>query len=78
MVTKKKLRKENEELRNQLATMKIWLRSYIQSNRQLQDDIDVLNASLNCTEAEAERWRSIARKADERRLAYVRSNVSAD
>lgn len=75
MKTRAKLAKENKELRNEVATLKIWLRAYRQENIKLQDDIDVLNASLNCTAAEMERWQNIARKADERRLAYVRSMV---
>lgn len=75
MRTRSTLAKENKELRNEVATLKIWLRAYRQENIKLQDDIDVLNASLNCTAAEMERWKNIARKADERRLAYVRSMV---
>lgn len=76
--TRKTLEAENKMLLNQLASMKVMLRAYIQSNKKLQDDIDVLNASLNAAAADMERWRSIAHKADERRREYVRSVSSAD
>ena len=73
MVTKKKLKAEIQSLKNELATCNVLLRAYIQSNHKLQDEIDVLNESLNCTAAELERWRDIAHKADKRRLENVRN-----
>ena len=76
--TRKTLEAENKMLLNQLASMKVMLWAYMQSNKKLQDDIDVLNASLNAAAADMERWRSIAHKADERRREYVRSVSSAD
>ena len=78
MTSRKRLKKENEELRNELATMKVWLRAYISMAKKQQDDIDCLNASLDAAAADLERWKTIARKADERRIAYVRSVSSAD
>lgn len=73
MVTKRKLRKEIEDLRNELATTNVLLRAYMQSNHKLQDEVELLNESLNCTAAELERWRKLAHKADERRREFVRS-----
>ena len=73
MVTKKKLKAEIQSLKKELATCNVLLRAYIQSNHKLQDEIDLLNESLNCTAAELERWRDIAHKADKRRLENVRN-----
>ena len=78
MKTRATLAAENKALRNEVCTLKIWLRAYRQENIKLQNDIDVLNASLNCTASEMERWQDIAKKADERRLAYVRGMVPRD
>ena len=73
METKRKLRAEIQRLKNEVATCNVLLRAYIQSNHKLQDEVALLNESLDCTAAELERWRDIAHKADERRLNYVRN-----
>ena len=78
MVTKKQLKEENEKLKTEIATLNVLLRAYMQSNHKLQDDIDVLNESLNCTAADRDRWRGIAHKADERRREYVRNHNDTD
>lgn len=75
MVTKKKLREENAQLTEENTTLKTLLRAYMKSNEKLQDEVATLNASLDCTAAELERWKGIAHKADERRVNYVRSMV---
>ena len=77
-MTKRKLRKQIEELKTENATLKVCLRAYMQSNEKLQDDVDLLNASLDAAIADRERWMDIAHKADERRRNYVRHMVSAD
>jgi len=78
MKTRATLAKENEELRNENATLKVLVRAYIQSNNRMQDEIALLNESLNTTSAEIKRWQDIAHKCDERRLEYVRHMVPAD
>ena len=75
MVTKRKLRQENAQLTEENTTLKTLLRAYMKSNEKLQDEVATLNASLDCTAAELERWKEIAHKADERRVNYVRSMV---
>ena len=75
MVTKRKLRQENAQLTEENTTLKTLLRAYMKSNEKLQDEVSTLNASLDCTAAELERWKEIAHKADERRVNYVRSMV---
>ena len=75
MVTKRKLRQENAQLTEENTTLKTLLRAYMKSNERLQDEVATLNASLDCTAAELERWKEIAHKADERRANYVRSMV---
>ena len=75
MVTKRKLRQENAQLTEENTTLKTLLRAYMKSNEKLQDEVATLNASLDCTAAELERWKEIAHKADERRANYVRSMV---
>lgn len=67
MVTKKKLREENAQLTEENTTLKTLLRAYMKSNEKLQDEVATLNASLDCTAAELERWKEIAHKADEMR-----------
>lgn len=78
MKSRRQLIKELEELRNENATLKVLVRAYIQSNNRMQDEIALLNESVNCSAAEIERWKTIAHKADERRLEYVRHMVSAN
>jgi len=78
MKSRRQLIKELEELRNENATLKVLVRAYIQSNNRMQDEIAVLNESVDCSAAEIERWKEIAHKCDERRLQYVRHMVSAD
>lgn len=78
MKSRRQLVKELEELRNENATLKVLVRAYIQSNNRMQDEIALLNESVNCSAAEIERWKEIAHKCDERRLEYVRHMVPAD
>ena len=77
--SRRTLERENEELRKDIALLKILVKAYIRDNSKLQDDIDLLNASLNATSAETDRWRTIAHKADERRRQeYVRHMAAGD
>lgn len=78
MKSRRQLEKELEELRNENATLKVLVRAYIQSNNRMQDEIALLNESVDCSAAEMERWKEIAHKCDERRLQYVRSMVSTN
>lgn len=72
MITKKQLRAENEKLKQEIATFRILLRAYMTSNHKYQDDIEVLNQSLDIANENAERWAKIAHKADEiRRAEYI-------
>lgn len=73
--TRRALEDENGKLRSEKAALAVMVRAYMRSNEKLQDEVATLNASLDCTVAEMERWREIARKADERRVAYVRGMV---
>ena len=71
--------KENEQLREDMAVLKILVKAYIRDNSKLQEDIDLLNASLNAAAADSERWKNIAHKADERRRQeYVRHMAAGD
>ena len=78
MKSRRQLEKELEELRNENATLKVLVRAYIQSNNRMQDEIALLNESVDCSAAEIERWKEIAHKCDERRVQYVRSMVSTN
>lgn len=78
MKSRRQLEKELEELRNENATLKVLVRAYIQSNNRMQEEIALLNESVDCSAAEIERWKEIAHKCDERRLQYVRSMVSTN
>jgi len=75
--TRKQLLKEIDQLKADNATMRILLRAYMQMNHRLQDDIELLNASLDCCAADRERWAEIARKADKRRKEYVLRNMAS-
>ena len=77
-ISRRQLEEKVKKQAEEIATLNVLLRAYIQSNQRLQDDIEALNQSLNCTAAELKRWQDIARKADERRLEYVRGMVSTD
>ena len=77
--SRRKLIKENEQLREDIALLKILVKAYIRDNSKLQDDIDLLNASLDAAAADSERWKTIAHKADERRRQeYVRHMAAGD
>ena len=71
----KKLESENKELRQDASTLKLLIRSYMRSDKKLRDEIEVLNASIKALEADRDKWKGIAHKADERRVAYVRRMV---
>lgn len=66
-------RQQIQELKNELATANVLLRAYIQSNQKLQDEVELLNESLNIIAEDRDRWRDIAHKADERRRDIVRN-----
>ena len=72
--SRRQIEEENEKLKNELATLRVMVRAYMQSNHRLQDEVEALNASMNILVEEKERWVQIAHKADERRLEYVRAN----
>ena len=72
--SRRQIEEDNEKLKNELATLRVMVRAYMQSNHRLQDEVEALNASMNILVEEKERWVQIAHKADERRLEYVRAN----
>lgn len=74
MITKKKLKKEIEHLKQDNAQLSLLIRAYIRSNHKLEDDIKLLNASVDAMAKERDRWKELAHKTDERRVAYVRAN----
>lgn len=76
MITRRKLKAENERLKQENATLKVWLRAYKAEHERQQEDIALLNASLDATVASMERWEKLARKADERRKRYVLGNMA--
>lgn len=76
MIRKKTLIAENERLKQENATLRIWLRAYKMEHERQQEDIALLNASLDATIASKERWEKLARKADERRKRYVLGNMA--
>lgn len=78
MITKKQLKAENEKLKQELSTVNVLLRAYIQSNQKYQDDIELLNRSLNIATAEVERWVKIAHKADEMRREQLNHSAGND
>ena len=73
MKTKRALKAENERLKQNEATLRILCKAYMRRNEQLEIDLATANASLDAAIADKERWQTIAKKADERRLEYVRN-----
>lgn len=67
MITVKKLKAELEELKQNNATLRLLVRAYMRRANELEEDIAVLNASIDCLVADKERFRELARKSDERR-----------
>lgn len=67
MITVKKLKAELEELKQNNATLRLLVRAYMRRAKELEEDIAVLNASIDCLVADKERFRELARKSDERR-----------
>lgn len=67
MVTRKKLLAQMEDLKQDNAVLRLLLRSYMRRNRELEEDIAVLNASIDCLVADKERYQTLLKKSDERR-----------
>lgn len=67
MITVKKLKAELEELKQNNAVLRLLVRAYMRRAKELEEDIAVLNASIDCLVADKERFRELARKSDERR-----------
>ena len=74
MITKRKLKAENERLKQDNATLKLMTKAYMRKNKELENHIEFLNASLKTVLSETNRWKDIAHKADERRRNYIRAN----
>lgn len=68
-----------EELKKDNAMLQLLIHAYMRRNRELENDIALLNASLDVLADDKEKWKKIAKKADERRREYVRNhNQCAD
>lgn len=78
MITKRKLQKEIDQLRQDNAMLRLLTKAYMRRNAMLEEDIALLNASLDCAVMDKERWQGIAHKADERRRNYVRTMDCSD
>ena len=76
MITKHKLKAELEQLRQDNAMLKLLTRAYMRKTAELEDDLAMVNASLDAAIADKERWQEIAQKADERRKRYVLNNMA--
>ena len=74
MITKRKLKAEIEQLKQDNATLKLLTKAYMRRTKKLEADIELLNASLDTAADEKEKWKKIAHKADERRVNYVRNH----
>ena len=75
MPTKRTMLAQMERMKQDIATLRILCKAYMRRTAQLEEDIAMLNASLDCAAKEIDRWAEIAHKADERRLEYVRANT---
>lgn len=75
MPTKRTMLAQMERMKQDMATLRILCKAYMRRTAQLEEDIAMLNASLDCAEKQIDRWAAIAHKADERRLEYVRANT---
>ena len=69
--SRRQIEEENERLKQERTVLQTLVNAYMRDNAKLEDDIKVLNASLDATEADRDRWRRIAKEADRRRLEYV-------
>lgn len=69
--SRRQLEQENEALKQDKSTLQMLLRAYMRDYAKLEDDIKVLNASLDLVVADRDRWIKIAKNADKRRLEYV-------
>ena len=78
MITKRKLKAEIEQLKQDNATLRLLTKAYMRRNAKLEEDIAFLNASLDAFAADSEKWHKVARKADERRKELVRSMGTAN
>lgn len=67
MVRRKKLKAQIEDLKQDNAVLRLLLRSYMRRNRELEEDVALLNASIDCLVADKERYLELVRKSDERR-----------
>ena len=74
MITKRKLKAEIEQLKQDNATLKLLTKAYMRRTAKLEADIELLNASLDAVADEKEKWKRIAHDIDERRKQYVRAN----
>lgn len=74
MPTKRTLMVQMEQLKQDNAMLKLLTKAYMRRNAQLEQDITVLNASLDAAVADMEKWKRIAHRADKRRIEYVRAN----
>ena len=64
---RRKLKEELEETKQNNAVLRLLVRAYMRRLKELEEDIAVLNASIDCLVADKERYRDMVRKSDERR-----------
>ena len=76
--SRKQLLEELEQIKQDDMTLRILTKAYMRRNAELEDEIAVLNASIDCLKAEKDYWVTIAHKCDERRLEYVRNMATRD
>ena len=76
---RKTLRTQIEELKHDNSVLCLLLRAYMRRTKELEKDIELLNASLDVCAADRDKWKDLAHTIDKRRIEYVRANYrSAD
>lgn len=76
MIFRRRNRKKRlEELEQNITVLRLLVRAYMRRVKELEMDVAVLNASIDCLVEEKDKWKKIAYKADERRKRYVLGNM---
>ena len=71
---RKSLKSQIEELKHDKSVLSLLLRAYMRRTKELEKEIEMLNAILDATIAERDKWKDLAHKIDKRRIEYVRAN----
>ena len=72
---RKTLRTQIEELKHDKSVLSLLLRAYMKRAKELEKEIELLNASLDACAADRDKWKNLAHKIDKRRIEYVRANT---